>query len=83
MERCIARANIDHFLHLLEDANTASDVRATVMKLLIQEEAKLGFDLEQLQFAKDRVATGRERLNRPKQELAGTSDHQLRAKLEL
>ena len=34
-----------------------------VTKLLVQEEDKLGHDLEQLEFAEKRVADGRDRLN--------------------
>jgi hypothetical protein len=35
-----------------------------VTKLLIEEEDKLGHDLEQLEFAENRAADGRDRLNR-------------------
>jgi len=34
-----------------------------VTKLLIEEEDKLGHDLEQLEFAEKRMADGRDRLN--------------------
>jgi hypothetical protein len=64
MDRYIARANIDHFLGLLNSPGLGSERRAMVTKLLIEEEDKLGHDLEQLEFAENRAADGRDRLNR-------------------
>ena len=63
MDRSIARANIYLYIDLLNDADLASEIRATVTKLLIEEEDKLGDVLEQLEFAEKRVADGRNRLN--------------------
>ena len=63
MDRFIARANIDHYLDLLSDGGCAREKRAMVTKLLIEEEDKLGHDLEQIEFAEKRVADGRDRLN--------------------
>jgi hypothetical protein len=63
MDRFIARANIDHYLGLLSDGDCAREKRAMVTKLLIQEEDKLGHDLEQVEFAEKKVADGRDRLN--------------------
>ena len=63
MDRFIARANIDHYLDLLSDGGCAREKRAIVTKLLIEEEDKLGHDLEQVEFAEKRVADGRDRLN--------------------
>ena len=63
MERFLARANIDHYLGLLNDADLAPEKRTTVTKLLIQEEDNLAHDLEQLEFAEIRAANGRDRLN--------------------
>ena len=63
MDRFIARANIEHYLGLLSDGDCVREKRAMVTKLLIQEEDKLGHDLEQVEFAEKRVANGRDRLN--------------------
>ncbi len=63
MDSFIARENIDHFLGLLEDADLAPGRRVVVSRLLIEEEDKLGHDLEQLGFAETRAANGRERLH--------------------
>ena len=63
MDRFVARANIDHYLGLLNDADLAPEKRATVTKLLIQEEDRLSHDLEQLEFAETRAADGRDRLH--------------------
>jgi hypothetical protein len=38
--------------------------RRIITKLLIEKEDKLGHDLEQLEFAENRAADGRDRLNR-------------------
>jgi hypothetical protein len=71
MDRFIARANIDHYLGLLNDEGLASEKRATVVKLLIAEEDKLSHDQEQLGFAESRAANGRDRLNGLRQKLDG------------
>ena len=63
MDRFIARANIDHYLDLLSDGGCAREKQAIVTKLLIEEEDKLGHDLEQVEFAEKKVADGRDRLN--------------------
>ena len=63
MDRFVARANIDHYLGLLNDDGIAAEKRAMVTKLLIEELGKLGHDLEQLGFAEQRAASGRDRLN--------------------
>jgi len=63
MNRFVARANIDHYLGLLEGALLPQN-RSTITKLLIAEEDKLSHDLEQLEFAETRAADGRRRLNR-------------------
>jgi hypothetical protein len=63
MDRFIARANIDHYLDLLNDGHLASEKQAVVVKLLIAEEDKLSRDMEQLQFAEAHAASGRERLS--------------------
>ena len=63
MDKFISRANIDHYLSLLNDAGLAPKIRATVTKLLVEEMDKLHGDLEQLEFAEQRAAHGRDRLN--------------------
>jgi len=68
MHRFVARANIDHYLGLLNsDVMLSADKRATLIKLLIAEEDQLSHDLEQLEFAETRAARGRERLKRVRQ----------------
>ena len=64
MQRFIARENIDHYLHILNsDALLSPEKRETIVKLLIVEEDKLSHDLEQLEFAEDRTAKSRDRVN--------------------
>ncbi|MGX4772813.1 hypothetical protein ACWAUC_23800 [Bradyrhizobium guangdongense] len=62
MNQFVARANIDHYLGLL-DGGLLPQNRSTITKLLIAEEDKLSHDLEQLEFAENRAANGRRRLN--------------------
>jgi hypothetical protein len=64
MDRYIARANIDHYLGLLDGRDIPSERRAVIVKLLVDEEDRLGHDLEQLEFAESRAAEGRSRLKR-------------------
>jgi len=65
MHRFIARANIDHYLGILNsDVILETEKRAAIVKLLITEEDRLSHDLEQLEFAEIRAADGRERLKR-------------------
>lgn len=59
MDRYIARSNIDHYLSLLQERSLPAEGRATIFKMLIAEEDKLGHDLEQLDFAESRVKKGR------------------------
>ena len=63
MDRFVARANIDHYLGLLNDPVLPPEKRATVTRLLIQEEDGLAHDIEQLEFAETRAASGRDLLN--------------------
>ncbi|MBR0775848.1 hypothetical protein JQ543_11945 [Bradyrhizobium diazoefficiens] len=60
----VARANIDHYLDLLRDHDVPATNRATIIKLLVAEEDKLGHALEQIEFAEDRAAMGRARVDR-------------------
>jgi DNA-binding MltR family transcriptional regulator len=62
MNRFAARANIDHYIGVLNDSDLAPHDRGRITELLIAEEDKLGHDLEQLQFAEDRTAKSLERL---------------------
>lgn len=61
MNRFVARANVEHYLNLL-DGEISPESRSTVMKLLVEEEDKLSHDLEQLGFAEQRVVDGRRRV---------------------
>jgi hypothetical protein len=63
MNQFVARANIDHYLGLL-DGGLLPQSRSTITKLLIAEEDKLGHGLEQLEFAENRAASGRRRVDR-------------------
>lgn len=47
MERFVARANVDHYLHLLKVPDISSHSRATITKLLIEQENKLGRETAQ------------------------------------
>ena len=62
MDRYIARANVDHYIALLSDADLTPDRRSAITKLLISEEDGLGHDLEQLEFYEIRAAAGRKRV---------------------
>jgi hypothetical protein len=59
----MCRANIDHYLELLNDPDLSTEKRATVVKLLIGEEDKLSYFQDQLKFAESRAARGREWLS--------------------
>ena len=76
MYRYIARENIDHFIELLNGDSLAPDRRAVITRLLMDEEDKLGHDLEQLDFAETRAAKGRELLNHAQAQLAKCHPHQ-------
>jgi hypothetical protein len=75
MDRFVARENIDHYLRLLNSTGLGPEKRATVTKLLIEELGKLGHDLEQLGFAEQRAASGRDRLNRLRSRLDLAPEH--------
>ncbi|WP_246789792.1 hypothetical protein [Bradyrhizobium sp. CCBAU 51765] len=64
MHRFVAKANVDHFIGLLNGSDLTSDKRTNITKLLIAELDKLAHDLEHLEFAEKRVAEGRDRVNR-------------------
>ncbi|MGC0326238.1 hypothetical protein ABIG06_006867 [Bradyrhizobium sp. USDA 326] len=63
MHRYVARANVDHYIQLLNGSDLAPHDRSTVTKMLITEEDKLSHDLEHLEFAEHRAANGRARVN--------------------
>jgi hypothetical protein len=80
MDSFIARANIDHYIDLLNKNDLAPKVRATVTKLLIEELDRLAHDVEQLEFAETRAANGRDQLNRMRSELdASAPQHRAQA----
>ncbi len=58
----ITRAHVDEYVSLLNERDLAPETRAIIVKLLIEEENKLGHDLEQLEFAETRAARGRDHL---------------------
>ncbi len=63
MDRGVVHANIDHYLNILTDQGLPERNRDTIIKLMIAEEDKLSHDLEQLEFAEDRAARSRDRVN--------------------
>ncbi|MBU6462230.1 MAG: hypothetical protein KGL35_12995 [Bradyrhizobium sp.] len=69
MPNSIYRANVDNYLGLLDDPSLAPQKHATVVKLLIEEEDKLGHRSKQLEFSETRAANGRDRLNGQRQRL--------------
>jgi hypothetical protein len=62
MHRFVAHANVDHYLDLLNGDLAPSD-RRTITRLLVMEEDKLVGDLQHLEFAERRAASGHERVN--------------------
>ena len=62
MRDFLHRANIDHYLELLNDPDLIALKRATIVKLLVAEEDKLSHDQEQLEFAESRARQGQDRL---------------------
>jgi hypothetical protein len=64
MQRFIARANVDHYIGLLNGSDLTPDRRTAVTRLLIVEEDKLAHDLEYLDFAERRAAEGRDQVRR-------------------
>ncbi|TCU78631.1 hypothetical protein EDE08_101412 [Bradyrhizobium sp. R2.2-H] len=62
MHHYIARANVDHYIALLNGADLMPDRRSAITKLLISEADGLGHDLEQLEFFENRAAAGRKRV---------------------
>ena len=64
MDRFIARANIDHYLEMLNNHDVSTRNRSMITKLLIEEEDKLGRDLEQLEFAENKAVACRSRADR-------------------
>jgi hypothetical protein len=60
----ILRANIDHYLELLDKSDLAVETRAMVVKLLIDEEDKLSHYHEQLEFVENHFARRHNRVNR-------------------
>ncbi|WP_298883916.1 hypothetical protein [uncultured Bradyrhizobium sp.] len=64
MYRYVARANVDHYLGLLQIDDILPHNRSVITKLLVEEEDKLGHDLERLEFAETRAAASRDRMNR-------------------
>lgn len=63
MDSYIVHANIDHYFNLVTSQDLTDCNRATIMKLMVAEEDKLGRNLEHLQFAEVRTARARERLS--------------------
>lgn len=63
MNSYITHANIDHYLGLLTSQELSDHNRATILKLMVAEEDKMGRDLEHLQFAEIRTARARDRMN--------------------
>ncbi len=60
MHRFVAKANVDHYIGLLNGSDLAPGHRTSITKLLIEEEDKLSHDLEHLEFAEQKAANGRD-----------------------
>lgn len=73
-DQFIARANIDHYVSLLNRSDLTPRKRDTIVKLLIAQEDKLGHDLEQLEFAKIRTAQSWDRVHHLRKLRDGFSD---------
>ncbi|SRR5579871_6449689 len=82
VEEFTARANIDHYLTILDDPHFPPERHATIIKLLVLELDRLGGDQEQLAFAESRAANARGRLNGLRQKLNGATDVTHRATVE-
>ena len=63
MHRFIARANVDHFIGLLNGSDLTTDKRTAITKLLVAEFDKLADDREHLEFVEKKVTEGRDRVN--------------------
>ena len=74
MDKYIARANIDHYLEMLNNHDVPAHNRSTITRLLIEEENKLGHDREQLEFAETRAVACRNRADRQRR-LLDSFDH--------
>lgn len=73
MHRFVAQSNVDHFIGLLNGSDLTFENRTNITKLLIAELDKLDHDLEHLEFAERRAASGRERVNHLKNASDGCS----------
>ena len=62
MDGYVTRANIDRYLSLLNGSDLSPRNRGTITKLLIEEENKLGHDLEHLEFAEARTVKARDQV---------------------
>jgi hypothetical protein len=63
MENFIARANIDHYVELLVEHDMQPSERHVIRQLLIEEEGKLSYDPEQLEFLERKILVCRARLS--------------------
>ncbi|MDA9431062.1 hypothetical protein [Bradyrhizobium sp. CCBAU 51627] len=63
MHRYVARANVDHYIGLLNGSEFTPHNRSAIIKMLVAEEDQLSHDLEHLEFAESRAANGRDRVN--------------------
>ncbi len=74
MDQFVARANIDHYLEMLNNHDVSTRNRSMITTLLIEEEDQLGHDREQLEFAENRAAACRDRADRHRR-LLDSFDH--------
>ena len=77
MDHFVARANIDHYLNLLNNGDVPAGNKSTITRLLIEEENKLGHDREQLEFAETRAARCRARADHQRRLLDSSATAQL------
>ena len=74
MEQFIVRANIDHYVNVLNGSDPAHPNRAVITRMLIVEEDKLGHYLEELDFAESRTAQSWDRVNHARELRDGYAD---------
>ena len=70
----VSRQNLDRYVEMLREDHLSGDDRATLTRLLIEEERKLGREREDLEGAERRVGDGRARIDRLRREIEALDD---------
>ncbi len=82
MDNYITRANIDHFLSVIEDSHLDPGTRAVAVRLLRRQLDKLSVRPDQLEFAESKVTDGQVHLNKAKRMRDGLADPTARAEAD-